>query len=303
VVEIGPHITAIDMHVHLSDERAQQARPGRAAQMSRYFGRERTVVPIDEMADMYRSRNMMAVIMNSTDVTVSGEAGLPNDYIAYVVAQHPDVFLGFGVVDPAQGRLAEDEVRRCKDLGLVGIGELNAARQRFLPNDTRFYPLWQTASDLGLPVLFHGGYAAAGSGTPGGGGTKLRYARPAYLDDVAADFPELTIICAHPSWPWHGEALASAMHKANLFMDISGWGLRYLPEEVRHYMNSRIPTKVLFGTDWPGLDLDRCLTDFEALDLKPEVARRVLLENARGILAGRGDPLPDAPTATAGSER
>lgn len=284
MVEIAPHITAIDMHVHLSDERARQVRPGRAAQMSQYFGRDRTVVPVDEMADMYRSRNMMAVIMNSTDVTVSGQVGLPNDYVAEVVAAHPDVFVGFGVVDPAQGRLAEQEVRRCKELGLVGIGELNAARQRFLPHDTRFYPLWQVASDLGMPVLFHGGYAAAGSGTPGGGGTKLRYARPAYLDDVAADFPDLTIICAHPSWPWHAEALAAAMHKANLFMDISGWGLRYLPDEVRHYINSRIPTKVLFGTDWPGLDLDRTLEDFQALQLKPDVARRVLLENARELL-------------------
>lgn len=285
MITIGEHITAIDMHVHLSDVRAQQARPGRAAHMAKYFGRKRAVVPIDEMAELYRSRNMMAVIMNSTDITVSGEAGLPNDYIAEVVAAHPDVFMGFGIVDPSQGRLAQDEIRRCKDLGLVGIGEFNAARQLFLPNDPRFYPLWQTASDLGMPLLFHGGYAAAGSGTPGGGGVKLRYARPIYLDDVAADFPELKIICAHPSWPWHGEVLATVMHKANVFMDISGWGLKYLPEEVRHYMNSRVPTKVLFGTDWPGLDLDRCLADFRTLDLKPDVARRVLIENARELLS------------------
>lgn len=286
MVVIRPDITAIDMHVHLSDARAHEARPVRAAQMAKYFGRKRTVVPVDEMAELYRSRRMMAVIMNSTDVTVTGEAGLPNDYIAEVVAAHPDVFLGFGIVDPWQGRLAQDEMRRCKDLGLSGIGEFNAARQLFLPNDTRFYPLWQTASDLGLPLLFHGGYAAAGSGTPGGGGAKLRYARPIYLDDVAADFPELKIICAHPSWPWQGEVLAAAMHKANVFMDISGWGLKYLPEEVRHYMNSRIPNKVLFGTDWPGLNLDRCLEDFESLGLKPEVSRRVLLENARALLSG-----------------
>lgn len=286
MIAIGAHITAIDMHVHLSDARAKQARPARAAQMSKYFGRERTVVPVDEMAELYRSRNMMAVIMNSTDVTVTGEAGVPNDYIAEVVASHPDVFMGFGIVDPWQGRLAQDEIRRCKDLGLVGIGEFNAARQLFLPNDPRFYPVWQTASDLDMPLLFHGGYAAAGSGTPGGGGVKLRYARPIYLDDVAADFPELKIICAHPSWPWHGEVLATAMHKANVFMDISGWGLKYLPDEVRHYVNSRIPNKVFFGTDWPGLDLDRCLADFESLELKPEVSRRVLLENARELFSG-----------------
>ncbi|MPY85868.1 MAG: amidohydrolase family protein, partial [Actinophytocola sp.] len=74
------------------------------------------------------------------------------------------------------------------------------ARQHFYPNDTRFYPLWEECQELGMQVLFHSGYAAAGSGQRGGRGVKLKYCQPIHLDEVAADFPDLKIICAHPSW-------------------------------------------------------------------------------------------------------
>ena len=284
MVIIADDIVAVDMHVHLNDERAQAVKPERARQMARHFGRQGSPVSVDEMAESYRERKMLAVIMNSTDVTVTGKPSLPNDYVAEVVSRHPDVFLGFGVVDPWQGALATQEIRRCKELGLVGIGELNPARQHFYPNDDRFYRLWETAAELTLPVLFHGGYAAAGSGTPGGGGVKLKYARPLHLDEVAADFPDLTIICAHPSWPWESEALAVAMHKSNVYMDLSGWAPKYMSAEVRQHVNSRVQDKVLFGSDWPGLAVDRWLGEFRELGLKPEVEQKVLLDNAKRLL-------------------
>jgi predicted TIM-barrel fold metal-dependent hydrolase len=103
------------------------------------------------------------------------------------------------------------------------------------------------------------------------------------LDDLAADFPQLRIICAHPSWPWSSEALAVTLHKSNVYLDLSGWSPKYLPEEVRHYANSRIQNKVLFGTDWPLLDLDRFLEEFEQLDFKPEVREKILVRNARAL--------------------
>jgi len=274
-------LEAVDCHVHLSDERwARSAAGARARDIARHFGREPSIVSADEMADDYRSRKMMAVIMSSTDVTVTGREPVPNDHVADIVRSHDDVFLGFGAVDPWQGQLARDEIRRCKELGLVGIGELNPARQHFFPHDHRFYPLWELAEELGLVVLFHGGYAAAGSGRPGGDGVKLRFGRPIYLDDVAADFPSLKIICAHPSWPWESEALATAQHKANVYLDLSGWAPKYFSPELRQHVNSRISRKVLFGSDWPSLGVERWLEEFDGLDLKPEVRRAVLLENA-----------------------
>ena len=67
---------------------------------------------------------MMAVLMNTRDETVTGLTPVPNDHVASAVKKHPDVFLAFGAIDPWTGKLALDEIRRCKDLGLHGMGEL-----------------------------------------------------------------------------------------------------------------------------------------------------------------------------------
>ena len=282
---IPDDIVAVDMHVHLSDEYAQSFGVKRKAAMATYLGKKRPSVPVSELADIYREQRMMAVIMNGTDRHATGEPSMPNDYVAEVVAAHSDVFLGFGIVDPQLGRLAVDEAIRCKEeLGLIGIGELNAARQHFMPHDPSLAPLWSTLADLGMPALFHGGYAASGSGSPGGGGTKLRYSCPIYLDDLAADHPELRIICAHPSWPWESEALAVAMHKANVYLDLSGWAPKYFSAEVKQYIRTRIPTKVLFGSDWPVLTAQRWIAEFDEFGFSDELRNQVLLENAKTFL-------------------
>lgn len=277
-------VVAIDVHVHLSDEMAIQARGARGEAMARYFKRERRVISIDELADMYRERSMMACLMNSSDQTTTGLVPVPNDHIAEAVQKHPDVFLGFGAIDPWQGKVALDEVRRCKEeLGLHGIGELNPARQHFFPNDPRFYPLWEEAQRQGLPILFHGGMAGNGAGTPGGMGVKLKFAQPIYLDDVAADFPELKVICAHPTWPWSSESLAIARHKANFFIDLSGWAPKYFPDELVQQVNSLLQDKALFGSDAPAIPLDRWLKEFDELEIKPEVRQKIMLDNAKNL--------------------
>ena len=278
---------AIDVHVHIHDARAR-ALQGPEAQRrfeekARYFKRKAKNLPVEEQAQQYRDKRMMAVLMNSTDVTVTGVKPVPNDFVAETVAAHPDVFMGFGAIDPWEGEVARREIGRIKELGLHGIGELNPARQHFYPNDQRFYPLWAEAEAQGLPILFHSGYAAAGSGTPGGGGVKLKYCQPLLLDDVAADFPDLKIICAHPSWPWTAESLAIARHKPNFYIDLSGWAPKYFPDELVQQVNSMIPDKALFGSDAPSLPLERWLEDFEALPIKPEVRPKVMLENAKRL--------------------
>lgn len=279
--------TAIDVHVHIHDARAR-ALQGPEAQRrfeekARYFKREAKHVSVDEQADQYRGHAMMAVLMNSSDESITGQKAVPNDFVAEAIERHPDVFMGMGAIDPWQGELARREIRRIKELGLHGIGELNPARQHFFPNDTRFYPLWEEAQQQELPILFHSGYAAAGSGTPGGGGVKLKYCQPMLLDDVAADFPDLKIICAHPSWPWTAESLAIARHKPNFYVDLSGWAPKYFPEELVTQINSMIPDKALFGSDAPSLPLDRWLAEFAELPIKPEVRAKIMLENAKRL--------------------
>ncbi len=275
-------IKAIDIHVHPHDEEAIAAKGARNQQMAKYFGKKTQATSLDELADRYREKEMMAVLLNSTDESSSGIKPVPNDHIADAVKRNPDVFIGFGAVDPWQGRVAVDEAKRCaEELGLRGLGELNPGRQGFYPNDPHFYPLWETASEHGLVVLLHGGMMGSGAGTPGGMGFKLKYTRPIpYVDDVAADFPHLKIIAAHPSWPWQEESLAVARHKSNVYIDLSGWAPKYFPPQLVQYADTILSDRVLFGSDWPVLDPDRWLGEFDQLPIRESSKKKILLENA-----------------------
>lgn len=104
------------------------------------------------------------------------------------------------------------------------------------------------------------------------------------MDDVAADFPHLKIILAHPSFPWQDEALAVATHKPGVHIDLSGWSPKYFPPQLVQYANTLLKDKVLFGSDYPVLTPDRWLADFEKLPIKDEVKPKILKENAARLL-------------------
>ena len=124
---------------------------------------------------------------------------------------------------------------------------------------------------------------------PGGGGLRLKYSNPIYLDDVAADFPDMPIIMAHPSVPWQDEALSVATHKPNVYIDLSGWSPKYFEPKLVQYANTLLKHKVLFGTDNPAISPDRWLSDFEKIDIRPEVRPLIMKENAAQLL-GLTDP-------------
>ena len=280
-------LLAIDVHVHPTSPEAIGVLGGDLEAMGRYFGREIPQISMDELAQQYRARKMMAVLLAMDTSTSSGLPPVPNDHIAAAVRAHADVFIGFAGVDPWKGRLAVDEARRARELlGLRGL-KLHPGLQKFAPNDDRFYPLWAAAAELGLVCLFHTGMMGTGAGLPGGGGYKLKYVNPLLLDDVAADFPSLEIIMAHPGWPWQPEQLAMARHKANLYIDLSGWSPKYFPGELVQNMNGLLQDKCLFGSDWPFLSPERWLADFAALPIGEAVRRKILRDNARRLLAER----------------
>ncbi len=105
-----------------------------------------------------------------------------------------------------------------------------------------------------------------------------------YLDDLAADFPNLTIIGAHPSWPWQEEMLAIAVHKTNVYIDLSGWSPKYFPPSLVQYANTLLQDRVLFGSDYPFITPERWLKDFEKAGFKPEVHEKILFQNAQRLL-------------------
>jgi predicted TIM-barrel fold metal-dependent hydrolase len=113
--------------------------------------------------------------------------------------------------------------------------------------NARVRPLWGALEEPGVPALFHTGQNRIGAGLPGGRGIKLRYSNPLLLDDVAADFPGLTVILAHPSVPWQAAALSMAVHKSNVYIDLSGWSPKYFLAELVKAAAGLLRSKVLFG--------------------------------------------------------
>ena len=113
------------------------------------------------------------------------------------------------------------------------------------------YPMYEVMAEDKLPVIFHSGHSGMGSGMRGGGGLRLKYSNPMHLDDVAVDFPDMTIIIAHPSWPWQDEALSVCLHKPNVYIDLSGWSPKYFPPQLMQYANTQLKHKMLFGTRLP----------------------------------------------------
>ncbi|MFN3489561.1 MAG: amidohydrolase family protein, partial [Emticicia sp.] len=101
---------------------------------------------------------------------------------------------------------------------------------------------------------------------------------------VAIDFPDCPIIIAHPSWPWQDEALSVAMHKPNVYIDLSGWSPKYFPKQLIQYANTLLKDRILFGTDFPLITPERWMKDFEEAGFKEEVKPLILKENAIRML-------------------
>ncbi|MGY1844580.1 amidohydrolase family protein [Modestobacter sp. SYSU DS0875] len=275
-------LVAIDVHVHVhADSHGHLALDDELnAAAAKYFKGDPYDPTVPEIAADYRGKKMAAVIFTVDAEAATGHTSLSNEEIAEAAAQHPDVLIPFGSVDPARGRAGVRLARRLvEDHGVRGF-KFHPSLQDFLPNDRRVYPLYEELQSAGVPALFHTGQTGIGSGLPGGRGIKLRYSDPMLLDDVAADFPDLTIIMAHPSVPWQDAAIAVAQHKANVYIDLSGWSPKYFPPQLVRAANTLLKTKVLFGSDYPLLRPERWVEDFERLEIRDEVKPLIMKENA-----------------------
>jgi len=283
-------LVAIDVHTHaeVSDDGHVSLPDVLMEASAKYFksgdGRAPT---LDQLAERYRERHLAAVVFTVDSEHQTGHPPVPNDDVARAAQRHPDVLIPFGSIDPHRGEAGVVEARRLvTDMGVRGF-KFHPTLQGFAPDDPMAYPLYAALEELGVPALFHTGQTGIGAGLPGGSGLRLRYSNPMLLDDVAADFPGLTIILAHPSFPWQDEALAIATHKSNVYIDLSGWSPKYFPPQLVHYANTVLKHKVMFGSDYPLITPERWIADFDTLPIKDEVRPLILKENAIRVLGLR----------------
>lgn len=215
-------------------------------------------------------------------------ADMMNEAVAALVAQDPEHFSGYGTIsmEHFQPMRAVRQVARIAELGLAGVN--------FQPSffgvpidDRRYYPVYAKATELGLAVGVHTGinYSVV---------HPIKNDHPLMLDQVACDFPELTLIACHAGWPWVTEMVAVARKHPNILMDFGGLAPKYLGmpgsgwEVMRHFMNSLLAEQILFATDWPVFPIDRALSEWQALELKPKVLTALLGGNAERLLKDKG---------------
>ena len=204
-----------------------------------------------------------------------GRDMISNDEVAGFVAEAPDRFVGVGSVDISKPLEAVREICRCvEELGFKAIRVLPLLCER-APTDRLFYPIYATCAELGVPFCTQIGHT--------GPLMPSEVGRPIYLDQVALDFPELTIVGGHIGYPWTEEAIAVATKHENVYIDTSAYTANRYPPELVRYMKAHGRFKVLFGTNYPMIEPAKALTGLEELGLEGEVTNLFLAGNAKRV--------------------
>lgn len=280
-------IIAVDFHVHAEVSCTDPEDPVMGKffdAASSYFKAPRQRPTIPETIAHYREHNIAFCLF-----TVDCEAGLgakriSNIEIAELAAENADIVIPFASIDPYKGKMGAREARDLiENYGVKGFKFHNPI-QNCHPGDPIAWPLYEVIAEYGLPAIFHTGHSGMGTGMPGGGGIKLKYGQPILFDDIAADFPQMKVVLAHPGWPWTDESLSMALHKDNVFIDLSGWSPKYFPKQLIQYANSQLSHKMLFGSDFPLIRPEAWLKTAQDVGFKPEVLEKIVKANAVKLL-------------------
>lgn len=273
----------IDTHVHLATEAWVEGSLGPyRASVEQYFRRPIVTRSVEAMAAEYDAAGMVGILLGWDTERAGGRPAIPNDLIAAICRRFQDRFIGFGSVDPLRpGAVAELE--RFPDLGLTGL-KVHPTMQAFDPSSDEVQAFFEAAARLQLRIITHAGMSAIGAGRPGGQGLRIDLARPVLFDRVAAQYPEMPVMLAHLGAPWEAETMAMALHKSNVYIDISGWKAKYLPQTFLRDTRGRLRDQVCFGSDYPMFDPEEHLNDVRALDLGATVNDNLMHHNARRFL-------------------
>ena len=200
---------------------------------------------------------------------------ISNDEVAQFAAQSNGRLIGVGSVDISKPMAAVREIRRCvTELGFKGIRVLPWLWE-VPPTDRRFYPVYVACCELGVPFCTQIGHT--------GPLMPSEVGRPIYLDQVAIDFPELTIVGGHIGYPWTEEAIAVATKHENVYIDTSAYTARRYPPALVDYLRSHGRRKVLFGSNYPMIMPGKALDGLAALELDDETRELFLAGNARRV--------------------
>ncbi|MDQ4075082.1 MAG: amidohydrolase family protein [Chloroflexota bacterium] len=283
-----PPYSVIDAHIHIQPW--EMLHEGARAALQRGRDTEQTMEMMRDPDALVRYMDAhhieQVAIINYAAPGVMGfeEAGV-NEFSSRYATAHPDRIIPFGGIDPHNPDDIDSRLdHMIDDLGLRGI-KIHPPHQLLYPNAYRdggnvesLAVVYQKASDARIPVMIH-------TGTSVFPGARNKYADPMALDDVAVDFPNLTIILAHGGRPiWMDSAYFLLRRHPNIWFDISS----VPPSRLLHYFPwlTRVADKTIFGSDWPGPGVPSMHENIEAfyeLELPEEMKQKILRENARRL--------------------
>ncbi len=211
-----------------------------------------------------------------TSWTAPGRSIASNDRIAEFIRDYPTRFVGVAGVNLERPVEAVRELDRAvRELGFKALRVIPWL-WKLPPNDRLYYPLYVKCIELDVPFCTQVGHT--GPLMPSETGRPIPY-----IDEVALTFPELKIVGGHIGYPWTDEMIALAWKHEHVYIDTSAYLPRYYPPQLLHFMNTYGQDKVLFGSNFPMLDLKQCAEQARALELKPEVKAKFLAGNARRV--------------------
>lgn len=221
----------------------------------------------------------LLIAVRAGDLNVRGSFELPIDRVAAVCARWPDRFSGLAGVDPFRGMKGlADLTYAVKECGFVGA-HLYPHWFGLAPDHAKYYPYYAKCAELGVPIMMQVGHNLVY--------TRERrlpsVGRPITLDQVAIDFPELTLIGIHIGVPWTDEMISMCWKHPNVYTAGDAYAPRHWPASYVHYLNTYGRDKVLFGTDWPVIDPERAVREVKELGLRPESERGLMRDNALRI--------------------
>ncbi|HEY4371831.1 MAG TPA: amidohydrolase family protein [Burkholderiales bacterium] len=275
----------IDLHCYTGTKEWIECQGPYPAELARYWKREWTGKTEDEVIKDFTSAGVEAVLVALDLETTIATKPVTNEDVHAMWHRHPDrIIQAWGAVEPAKGEIAIRQAKKAvNELGLIGF-HFHPIMQHFAVNDRRHYPLFEVINELKAAVMIDVGTTGMGAGMPGGNGARIRHAHPSAIDDLAADFPHLTIIMAHPGWPWVDETTAVCLHKGNVYWEMSGWAPKYFPGNLKVDMRGRLQDKIMFGSDYPSMPYERILKEWGELGYKEEVMEKIFHGNAERIL-------------------
>jgi predicted TIM-barrel fold metal-dependent hydrolase len=285
-IDLG-RIRAIDVHVHaeISCHDPEDPVMGQffdAASLYFKAPRERPKMP--EIARLYREQNIAFCLFTVDCESAIGAKRVSNYEIAEFAADNDDICIPFASIDPRKGRMGAREARDLVENHGVRGFKFHGIMQDISAADRIAYPIYEVIAEHKLPAIFHTGHSGMGTGMRGGGGVRLKWGQPMLMDDVAVDFPDMKLILAHPSWPWVDESLSMALHKDNVFIDLSGWSPKYFPKQVIQYANTQLRHKMMFGSDFPLIHPDKWISAAQDVGFKDEVMPGIMKDNAARLL-------------------